>query len=142
LAALLLVAMVLIVNFHVIMRYFFNSTPAWTEELSLLLMIWFCFIAMMIGVKLKAHIAIEMFMDKLPRKAQYVVNLIDKFAVLAFSWMTGWYIIPYIRRLAGNKLPATGLSVAVQYVIVVIAGLMMVAVIIDQIITQLKGEEK
>ncbi len=141
-AAVLLVIMVLIVNYHVVMRYFFNNTPAWSEEISLLLMIWFCFISMMYGVKNKAHIAIEMFADKLPEKARFFVDLFDKLVILAFGAMMGWFIIPYVRRLAGNRLPATGLSVVTQYVIVILAGAMIVFVVIEQVITQIRGENK
>ncbi len=141
-AAVLLVIMVLIVNYHVIMRYFFNNTPAWSEEISLLLMIWFCFISMMYGVKNKAHIAIEMFTDKLPAKAKFVVDLFDKLVILVFGALMSWFIIPYVKKLAGNRLPATGLSVVTQYVIVILAGAMIVFVVIEQIITQIRGENK
>jgi TRAP-type C4-dicarboxylate transport system permease small subunit len=64
LAMVLLVAMVIIVFMNVVLRYGFNSGIRWSEEVSLVIVIWFTFIAMALGVKENLHISITV----LPKK--------------------------------------------------------------------------
>ena len=139
-AATMLATMVLIIFYHVIMRYFFNQAPSWSEEVSLQLMIWFCFIAMLLGVQDRVHISIELFVRKLSPKMLFVVELFDKLCILAFGGITGYYIIPYINKLRNNKLPATGMPANYQYIILVVVGFLILLVVTEQIILQIKEE--
>jgi TRAP-type C4-dicarboxylate transport system permease small subunit len=50
-AALSLGAMLVVVAIQVVLRYFFNNAPGWSEELARQFMILFCFIAMALGVR-------------------------------------------------------------------------------------------
>ncbi|MDR3284165.1 MAG: TRAP transporter small permease subunit, partial [Treponema sp.] len=68
LAAVSLGAMVAVVTWQVVMRYFFNKAPGWTEEIARQLMILFCFIAMSLGVRDKVHIALTIVADRLLKK--------------------------------------------------------------------------
>ena len=49
LAMVLLVTMVILVFLNVVLRYGFSSGIRWSEEISLVIVIWFTFIAMEIG---------------------------------------------------------------------------------------------
>ncbi|MDR2523015.1 MAG: TRAP transporter small permease [Synergistaceae bacterium] len=139
-AAVFLCAMVFIIAYHVIMRYYFNLAPRWSEELSLQLMIWFCFIATLLGVKQQAHIAIELFVKKLPKKLFFAVTLLDRVLVGVFGVLTCVSIVPYITRLSRNKLPATGWPVWVQFAAPCVAGALIALIIVEQVIVQLTGE--
>jgi TRAP-type transport system small permease protein len=61
LAKAMIIAMVLITFSNVVLRYGFNSGIIWSEEVSLLLAVWFIFIAMGLGVKQRLHISISLF---------------------------------------------------------------------------------
>ena len=141
-AAIMLVSMVTIIFYHVVMRYFFNQAPRWSEEVSLQLMIWFCFIAMLLGVKDDVHISIDLFVKSLPPKILFYIEIFDKIMILLFGGLTAYFIQPYMFKLMRNKLPATGMSVAVQYVVPAIVGLVIVFIQIEKIILQVKGEDK
>lgn len=141
-AAIMLVSMVTIIFYHVVMRYFFNQAPRWSEEVSLQLMIWFCFIAMLLGVKDEVHISIDLFVKSLPPKILFYIEIFDKIMILLFGGLMAYFIQPYIFKLMRNKLPATGMSVAVQYVVPAIVGLVIVFIQIEKIILQVKGENK
>jgi TRAP-type C4-dicarboxylate transport system permease small subunit len=135
-AAVFLCAMVLITSYHVVMRYCYNLAPRWSEEVSLQLMIWFCFIATLLDVKQQAHIAIELFVQKLPAKFFFVISLLDKILIGVFGVVTCAAIVPYITRLTRNRLPATNLPVWVQFAAPCFAGGLIALVILEQVATQ------
>ncbi|GHV40638.1 TRAP transporter permease [Synergistales bacterium] len=141
-AAVFLCAMVLVIFYHVIMRYFFSLAPRWSEEVALQLMIWFCFIAMFLGVKNQAHIAIEVLVSRLPKKVIYVVELLDKILIGVFGCVIFWSIIPYITRLSRNRLAATGWPVWIQFAAPCAIGVLIVLAIAEQVIIQLKEGPK
>ena len=56
LAKVLLAAMVILTSTNVFMRYVMNSGIGWSEEISLVIVVWFTFISMALGVKQRLHI--------------------------------------------------------------------------------------
>ena len=67
-AQILLVIMVALVFTNVVLRYVFNSGIYWSEEASLVIVIWFTFIAFALGVKEDLHISINILPKKHPRQ--------------------------------------------------------------------------
>jgi TRAP-type C4-dicarboxylate transport system permease small subunit len=127
LAMILLVAMVIIVFMNVVLRYGFNSGIRWAEEVSLVIVIWFTFIAMALGVKENLHINITILPKKLPRIFNDSLNLIKYILEISIGIILlyfGWGVTLNAGR---SKLPATGMSNAVNYVIVPIAALFIIA---------------
>ena len=66
-AQILLVIMVALVFTNVVLRYVFNSGIYWSEEASLVIVIWFTFIAFALGVKEDLHISISVLPRKMSR---------------------------------------------------------------------------
>ena len=60
------VLMVLIIFIQVIMRYVFNNSLSWSEELGKFLFVWLSWIGISIGERRNEHIKITMLVDKLP----------------------------------------------------------------------------
>jgi TRAP-type C4-dicarboxylate transport system permease small subunit len=58
--------MVTVVSAQVFMRYALNSSIGWADEVSRLLFVWSIFLAIPLGIKLGAHIGIEMLTARLP----------------------------------------------------------------------------
>ena len=56
--------MVFIIFAQVIMRYIFNNSLSWSEELGKFLFVWISWLGISIGAKRKEHIKITMFVDK------------------------------------------------------------------------------
>ena len=83
LAMLFIVIITTVTMYRVIMRFFFNMTPSWTEEFTCILVIWITLLGMAVGVRENLHLSITLFSDTLPQKAQkiltkvlYVIQLI------------------------------------------------------------------
>ena len=121
LAMVLLVAMVVIVFLNVVFRYGFNSGIRWSEEVSLVIVIWFTFIAMALGVKENLHISITLLPKKLPRVINDTLNFIKYVIEMGIGSIMFYYGIKLTMNGARSKLPATGISNAINYLVVPIA---------------------
>lgn len=87
--AILLGAMVLIVWFGVINRYFLDSGITWTEELSRYLMIWSALLAISCCARYREHIGFEMLLSRCPDYINKPVRcLIDVVAICFFLYLT------------------------------------------------------
>lgn len=63
-------AMVVVVSLQVLLRYAFNASLDWAEDIARLLFVWSIFLAVPLGVKRGSHIAIELLTIHLPPPAR------------------------------------------------------------------------
>ena len=117
-----LVVMILIVSMQVITRLTVRSTPLWAEEVSTLLMVWFSFIGLAIGVREGIHISITYFTDLLPESIKKNILYFNQFLIL----VTGFLLINFGSKLVvvtkSSTLPATQWPAFMPYLIVPFAG--------------------
>ena len=74
--ALLLAAMTLVTFTQVVLRYFFNSGFVWALELTIFLFAWLVLFGMSYGVRVGAHIGVDLVVKKLSPPVAKVVGLI------------------------------------------------------------------
>jgi TRAP-type C4-dicarboxylate transport system permease small subunit len=118
--ALLLLAvavMVGVVSMQVGLRYGFNRSIDWADEIGRLAFVWSIFLAIPLGVRQGSHIGIDLLVDKLPgaaraalRRAGAVLGALMMFAITwaaarvaaeqwdelmaTVDWSVGWFIVP------------------------------------------------
>jgi len=127
LAMVLLLAMVVIVFFNVVLRYGFKSGIHWSEEISLVIVIWFTFIAMALGVKENLHINVNILPRKLPRKFFLVLDVAKDLLEILIGCIIFYYGWKLTVNGARSFLPATHISNAVNYLVLPISGVFIVA---------------
>lgn len=132
-----MLVMVGVIFYAVIMRQVFQNPPAWAEEISLLIMVWFVYLGIVICLKENLHIGIEMLVDRLPRPVAAALEVLVAFIILGLSYMLWHFGSFFSTALWGNTLPATGLSVGWYYIIIAIAGVLMALVIVGQLAEKL-----
>lgn len=132
----LMLSMVGVVLYQVVMRQIFNNPPIWGEEVAISLMIWFVFLGIVLGLEEDLHIGITIFVSKLPKKAQFwldiAVNALNM--LLAFLFIRYGYVLASRMLGFGTRLPATGMPTAVHFVIVPVAGALMALVTVGKIL--------
>ncbi|HAP54561.1 MAG TPA: TRAP transporter small permease [Spirochaetaceae bacterium] len=106
------------------MRYVFNSGILWSEEMALLLAVWFIFISMGLGIKQKLNIVINLVpREKIPLWLNKLLDLLAEIIVI----FVGVIMIIYGARLVGftmtSIMPATKWPAGILYVVVPFAGL-------------------
>ena len=120
--ALGLMLMTLIVGWQVFGRFILQSSPSWSEQAALVLMIWYVFLAAGAGVWERFHIRIEILEQRLEtgsrkrlRIAIHALIAAMGLILLVFGvqlvWLVSEHVIPSLgisRAFAYLPIPATG----------------------------------
>lgn len=123
LAKVLVVAMVLLIFVNVFMRYVLRSGITWSEEIALLMSVWFIFIAMALGVRKNLHISIHLFRNP-PAWLERILTLIQNITVLVVGWVMlvyGWRLVEFTSR---SIMPATELPSSLLYIVLPFAAVL------------------
>ncbi len=121
-----LLVMVVVVFINVVLRYGFKSGIRWAEEISLVIVIWFTFIAMALGVRENLHINISILPKILGKTFFFVLDVLKHFLVMVIGMVVmvnGWKLAVHGMR---SRLPATQLPNMVNYAVLPIAGVFIV----------------
>ena len=123
----MLAGMTLMVTYDVIMRYAFNRPTRWADEAAMYSMVWMGLLSAAFGVRERAHIRLEFVVSRLPAKWQRWVDAIVELGTAAF----GLFVAVYGWRLSqiawNQRTPALGLRTGVMYLVLPIAGVILMA---------------
>jgi len=125
-AAFGIVLMTAIVGWQVFGRYVLNSTPSWSEEAALTLMIWYVSLAAAAGVRQGFHIRIvaleEAVSPGLRRVMQFTSNLVVAGCGAAMLIWGGELVM----LTWGHVIPSLGISRGLAYLGLPLSGALMV----------------
>ena len=97
----LMAMMTCIVLLQVSTRFLPVRNPSWTEELSRYIMIYIAFIGASTGIREWTNVGVDFILERLPKAAKYVMNVIIRAAILVF-----WCVVLY---LSIQVFPKTGM---------------------------------
>lgn len=81
----LLLGMSFLVGIQVIMRYVFQNSLSWSEELARYMFIWMVYVGISYGVKRNRHISIDVVHNLLPPKAAALLSMVADLIFLGFA---------------------------------------------------------
>lgn len=101
-ASIALVTLTLVTSVGVFMRYVVKSPILWQEEIQAFCQVWLCFMGASVAFRTGSHVAIEIFVDVLPEKAQkwigYLIDLIVLFVLVYLAMNAQAYIAQVFGR--------------------------------------------
>ncbi len=113
-------AMVAVIFMQVIMRYVFNNSLSWSEELGKFLFVWLSWFGISIGARRKEHIKITMLVDKLPYRVARVLDLVAEAVVIAICVVTAVYGVSLVRSQSAIRYAGIRISISWGYLSVVV----------------------
>ena len=122
--ALGLVVMTAIVGWQVFGRFVLASSPSWTEQASLVLMIWYVMFAAAAGVYEGFHIRIALLEERFGERARGLRRVVAGIVAL-MGLVLLVYGLQLCWQVRGNVIPSLGISRAVAYVPLPVSGLLM-----------------
>ena len=129
-----LLGMTGVISWQVFGRFVLNSSPSWTEQASLVMMIWYVMFAAAAGVYEGFHIRIAVIEERFGDRARPLLRFVA--AVIA---VIGLLLLIYGAQLCwavrGNTIPSLGVSRAVAYVPLPVSALLMTLFAIPQILS-------
>ena len=136
-----LLLLVIAVQTQVVGRYVFNDTPTWTEALALQLVLYITALGVAVGVRDAGHIGLESLVTLLPERFRLKIEVLIHALVALFGYFmitSGWLWT----RMKWNELdPMLGVPAGLDYLALVIAGVLIVLFSFEHILALLRGEE-
>lgn len=121
LCALLLGAMVVVIWFEVVERYFLHLGMTWTEELSRYIMIWAALLAVSCGAFYREHIGLNIVHRFLPPMGVTILQFTLDLIALAFFLFLAWYGIGMTKAGLGQFATIFGITMVVPFAAVPIS---------------------
>lgn len=118
-----LLAMTAIISWQVFGRFVLNSSPSWTEQTALMLMIWYVLLAASVGVHERFHIQILAIRSKFGTRGQ---SVLEKCADVVVGLCALGMVVFGLQLVTGTwnqAIPGVGLPRGVAYLAVPICGL-------------------
>ncbi len=125
LAKVLVVGMVLLIFVNVFMRYVLRSGITWSEEIALVMSVWFIFIAMALGVRKNLHISIHLFRNP-SLLFERILKLIQDITVLSVGWVMLVYGHRLVEFTSRSIMPATELPSSTLYIVLPFAAVLII----------------
>lgn len=135
------IAMVLMVTYQVIARYFFASPSSVTEALTRYSFVWLIIISATYMFGQREHICISVVRDKLPVKAKEIVNILIEIVTIIFAGLVmifGGFTISKMNLLQIDSI--LNIPTGIIYSIIPICGVIIVFYSIYNIMLELKKE--
>jgi TRAP-type transport system small permease protein len=135
----LLLLVIVSVQWQVFGRYVLNDTPTWAEALALLLVLFVTALGVAVGVRDAGHIGLESMVQLLPEHWQRRVEIVIHLLVGLFGALMvhgGWL---WASAKWGEKKPMLPVPDGIDYVPIIIAGVLIVLFSIEHIVAIVRG---
>jgi TRAP-type C4-dicarboxylate transport system permease small subunit len=137
--ALCLAVMVVLVFGNVVLRYVFNSGITISEELSRWLMVWLTFLGAIVALREHAHLGVDTLVRALPPTGKRICFVVSYSLMLFADWLLLSGSWKQIIITAGDRAPATNLSVGLFYGAGLVFGISAGVILIYDLVRVLTG---
>lgn len=129
-----LALMTMVIGWQVFGRKVLNASPAWSESLALLLMLYFVLLASAAGVREGFHLRFRLVDDILDERAARIVRRIVNLGVATFGVLMTVNGVALADFTASHMIPTLGISRSVAYWPFVVAGILITVFAADNVI--------
>jgi TRAP-type transport system small permease protein len=141
LACICLAGLLIVVVYGVVLRYVFNNAPPYVEQVALLLIISVSMFGASAGVRDAGHIGMDSLVMALPERSQFWCEVIVYVLTIVFALalLAGGAEMAISTR--DNTIPTLGISEAIRYLPILIAGVLITLFSIEHLIALFTGKE-
>lgn len=136
-----LAGIILSVQIQVFGRYVLNDTPTWAEALALQLVLYVTALGVAVGVRDAGHIGLESLVSLLPESMRLKLEILIHLLVALFGGIMVQSGMLWTRMKWGELDPMLQLPVGIDYLSLVIAGVLIVMFSLEHIVALLRDEE-
>jgi TRAP-type C4-dicarboxylate transport system permease small subunit len=107
LSAALMLALTGVILYAVVARYFFNASPAWSDEVPRVLFLWGTYIGIALAAKRGQSLKVTFVLERLPPVARLWLEMFMHASIFVMLAFLLWYNIPVIELGRQTKMLAT-----------------------------------
>jgi TRAP-type C4-dicarboxylate transport system permease small subunit len=134
-----MLAMTLVVAWHIFARYVLSDTPSWTEPIVLQLMSWFILLGSAVGVRESFHLGLDLVLVVVPPFLARLMELATLALVAGFGGAMAWYGALLAIGTWDARLPVLGVPGGVDYLPLVAGGALIAIFGVERFILRLRG---
>jgi TRAP-type C4-dicarboxylate transport system permease small subunit len=112
----LMFLMSIIIFIQVIMRYAFQNSLVWSEELSRYMFIWLIYFAVSYTARREKHIRIDAAINLYPKKLRPYVEILSEVIVLGFSIFIAVTAVTVYQKITWSGQLSPAMRIPMQYV--------------------------
>lgn len=135
-----LIAVIACVQWQVFGRYVMNDTPTWAEALAMLLVLFVTAFGLAVGVRDAGHIGLESMVALLPERWQRRIERVIHVLVGLFGGFMAWGGWVWASAKWGEKKPMLPVPDGIDYVPLMIAGVLIVLFSIEHLVANIQGQ--
>ena len=136
-----LIGIVVVVAIQVFGRYVLNDTPTWAESLALVLVIYVTMLGAAVGVRDAGHIGLESLLVLVPDRLRHRLEVLIFLLVAAFGALMAWHGAALAQSVMSYAIPTLGIPEGVNYIPLVVSGVLIVLFSIEHVLALVLGEE-
>jgi TRAP-type C4-dicarboxylate transport system permease small subunit len=136
-----LVMMTAIIGWQVFARYMLNTSPDWSEQAALYLMLWFILFAAAAGVREGFHIRLSLLQDRLSEAKSRALRTVCHALVGVFGAALAWSGAELVVMTWSHTIPTLGLPRGSGYIPLSVSGLLILFFSVEHIQAELSGGE-
>lgn len=138
----LMALMVAVMFYQVILRYVFNSSNIWSEEITRYMFVYVSLLGSFVAVRRNSHLKVDFFVGLLKGNVYRYFTIITSIGVLLFLI----YLCPLSFKLSMDTMksvsPGLNLPMGYVYLAVPIGSVLMILGMIELILKKLAGKEE
>ncbi|WMI81284.1 TRAP transporter small permease [Anaerotignum sp. MB30-C6] len=112
----LMFLMSIIIFIQVIMRYAFQNSLVWSEELARYMFVWLVYFAVSYTARREKHIRIDAAINIYPKKLRPFIELLSEIIVLAFSLFIAITAITVFQKITWSGQLSPAMRIPMQFV--------------------------
>jgi TRAP-type C4-dicarboxylate transport system permease small subunit len=136
-----LIVLIACVQYQVIGRYIFNDTPTWAEALALLLVLYITALGVAVGVRDAGHIGMDSIISLLPDSLRLKLEVVIHVLVGIFGALMAYNGYLWASIKWNDQKPMLPIPSSMDYVPLIIAGVLVVLFSIEHVIALVQGKE-
>lgn len=113
--------MVAVVSAQVVMRYVFNGSFDWADEVSRIAFVWTTFLAIPLGIREGSHVGITLLVDKFPAGLSSAIARLMNLLAAGMLLVVFWTSITVAAATWSERLGAVNMTSSVFFIPVILS---------------------
>ena len=139
LAGFALLVMTVVVAWVIFGRFVLNDTPVWGEQVAMLLLGWLILAAAAAGVREGTHMGFDSLRPLLPDPLQRLCEAMSNLVITGFGAGMVFFAAELAEGVWDNPLPTTGLPAGIEYMPMVLGGVLITLFGLERLLAQATG---
>lgn len=133
---------IVIMSLQIVFRFFFQSPFMWAEEIARLLFVWIVYLGVPVAIKRHANIAVDYFIQYLPKQFNRRLKVILYIIAATFSLIIAYLGMLMINQNMHMSIRTLPISQAIWYIPIMLGFLMMAINFIRALPEILAGQDE